>query len=365
MFTSVATEAFVFAANAVADTAPPRGPVSLAAYTSGSGTVLSPSSSKPLVAPPVDFRSLGPMAIVGDFDGLTPVIIQGQQNTFEGRTFSILEMARVPKITGSNAPQPPPSSQEEDILSVPVLLASFSVADAVGSTEGWIRATCVLERAPHQIYIGGYFKQILSTSDGPSNSSNSNFNHNGTTYSGNSAGAGLNYIGMYDSVTRRFLSLDNGLDGPVQNLLCDSSSNQVFVVGQFRAPLQDNEGPASVSNSANSNSGNSGSDYSSKSNSSQYQTMGAFGGGVAIWQRDTSESLGSGPALTKAPGSWAALPFKGVNGIVNSAARAQDGTFYFGGQFDTTTDGESYSAPDTQPVNLDSVIVSIFVVLSC
>ncbi|KAG0047934.1 hypothetical protein BGZ83_007103 [Gryganskiella cystojenkinii] len=59
----------------------------------------------------------------------------------------------------------------------------------------------------------------------------------------------------------------------------------------------------------------------------------------------------------RATGSWEALPFKGVNGIVTSVAKAQDGTYYFGGQFDTTTDGEAYSAPDTQPVNLDSVIV--------
>ncbi|GJJ69921.1 hypothetical protein EMPS_02270 [Entomortierella parvispora] len=346
---SVATEALVFSANAAADTASPRGPVSLAALSSGSGEMLSPSSpSKPMVAPPVDFRTLGPMAILGDFDGLTPIITQGQQNSFEGKTFSILELSRVPKTLSSTTP----SSQEEDILSVPVLLASFLVDDNAGSTENWIKATCVLQKAPHQIYIGGYFKQILSATSASSNNTN---NNNSTDYltSVNSATIGLNYIGMYDTILKRFLSLDNGLDGPVQNLLCDSTSNQVYVVGQFRAPLQENEVLSSASNS-----GNSGNDHGSNSNSSQYQTIGAFGGGIAIWQKGAPEALGASSTLTKATGSWAAVPFKGVNGIVTSVARAQDGTLYFGGLFDTTTDGESYSAPDTQPVNLDSIIVS-------
>jgi hypothetical protein len=332
--------------------------------SSYSSAALSPSSSSPflhsMIPPPVDFKSLGPMAILGDFDGLTPVLTQGQQNAFEGQTFSILEMAKVPPTTGPHAPHQPSSSrQEESLLSVPVLLASFSIEGA-GSTKNWIRSTCVLDQAPHQVYIGGYFKQILTAADVPSNNSNSN---NNASYvgSGNSASTGLNYIGMYDSRLRRFLALDNGLDGPVEDLLCDSSSNQVFVVGKFRAPLQEGE----VTSSGDvSNRDTSGSNYNGKGNSNYYQALGDFGGGVAVWQKgvvaapESSSNTGSS-VLTKATGSWVALPFKGLNGIVTSAARAQDGTYYFGGQFDTTTDGEYYSAPDTQPVNMDSVTVSL------
>lgn len=149
---------------------------------------------------------------------------------------------------------------------------------------------------------------------------------------------------MYDSRLKRFLPMENGLNGPVQDLLCDSVTKQVYVVGQFTGPLQ-LESRSEIGSS----------------NSSGYQTLSSFGGGVAVWKRSPDATIGGSPSSstppssvpTSAPGSWAALPFKGINGIVTSVTKAQDGTFYFGGQFDTTTDGEAYSAPDTQPVNLD------------
>ncbi|KAG0050993.1 hypothetical protein BGZ83_004244, partial [Gryganskiella cystojenkinii] len=221
-----------------------------------------------MVSPPVDFRALGPMAILGDFDGLTPVITQGQQNAFESHTFSILEMVNVPaKQPSSSQSSVPPPVEGASILSVPVLLASFLIegGSRSSSTEDWIKATCVLNSAPHQVYIGGYFKQILSSSTSSSYdaavATSNNTNSTSGNAGSNNAMTGLNYIGMYDSKLKRFLALHNGLDGPVHDLLCDSSVNQVFVVGQFRGPLPDEV--ISTSSSGISNPGSNGADYSS------------------------------------------------------------------------------------------------------
>ncbi|KAF9903057.1 hypothetical protein EC991_004270, partial [Linnemannia zychae] len=285
------------------------------------------------------------MAVLGDFDALTPVVTTGQQNAFESNTFSILELARI-----SSALMAPGAGPGEagKILSVPVLLASFTVDPPIISANGTaisvgvgITATCVLDDAPHQVYIAGNFKQIPTSASILSNSTATNSSIPVSTI----PSSGLNYVGMYDSRLKRFLPMENGLDGPVQDLLCDSVTKQVYVVGQFKGPLQ-LESLSEVENS----------------NSSGYQSLSSFGGGVAMWKRTPDSTIEINPSAssvetaattTKASGSWVGLPFKGVNGIVTSVAKAQDGTFYFGGQFDTTTDGEAYSAPDTQPVNLD------------
>ncbi|KAF8936827.1 hypothetical protein BGZ47_009311 [Haplosporangium gracile] len=303
-----------------------------------------------MMPPPVDFALLGQMAVLGDFDALTPVITTGQQNTFESNTFSILELAKVPSVTAIATG----GKETKKILSVPVLLASFVIdpplqpttpgSPVSGTASTGIAATCVLDDAPHQIYIAGNFKQVLTTTPMINDSTNSNSSIPSNTF----PSSGLNYVGMYDSRLKRFLPMENGLDGPVQDLLCDSVTKQVYVVGQFMGPLQ----LESLSEIGSSNS-------------SGYQTLSSFGGGVAVWKRtpdvtiesDSSSSTASSSMTTRASGGWAALPFKGVNGIVTSVARTQDGTFYFGGQFDTTTDGEAYNAPDTQPVNLDSAKV--------
>lgn len=152
---------------------------------------------------------------------------------------------------------------------------------------------------------------------------------------------------MYDTVIKRFLALDQGLDGPVQDLLCDDSTGQVFVVGEFRAPVPDMTAAAAAG-------GDEG------VTTQEYEALGVFGGGVAVWKpagKTTTTTSCSGGHCYKAQGAWAPLPFKGVNGVVNTVAQAQDGTVWFGGRFDTTTDGEQFSAPDTQPVNMDSVKV--------
>ncbi|KAF9965590.1 hypothetical protein BGZ70_004506 [Mortierella alpina] len=307
-----------------------------------------------MTPPPVDLSILGQMAVLGDFDAITPVMMSGQQNTFESNTFSILELSKV--VTGSAGSEP----NHQKILSVPVLLASFGIdADESGRAPAYgISATCVLESAPHQIYIGGYFRQTPSSWKFAANQSNGTFapDKASTTSTSNSVRKGLNYVGLYDSKLKRFLAMENGLDGPVENLMCDSSTNQVFVVGQFRAPLQDE----TFSDSNKAGGGNS----------NRYQALGSFGGGVAVWKRAPGTDSGAGGSSgkssynnqlhppTQASGSWAPLPFKGVNKIVTSVAKTQDGTYYFGGQFDTTTDGEEFSAPDTQLVNLASAQVN-------
>lgn len=296
-----------------------------------------------MVPPPIDFSLLGQMAVLGDFDALTPVITTAQQNTFESNTFSILELTKV--LSASAA-----TGESGKILSVPVLLASFAIdpppplqpivpgSPAPRSLGAGITATCVLDDAPHQIYIAGNFKQIPTSAHNPNNPSNIN----SSIPLNKVPSSGLNYVGMYDSRLKRFLPMENGLDGPVQDLLCDSVTKQVYVVGKFLGPLQLE----------------SFSEIAGSSDSSGYQTLSSFGGGIAVWKRTADVSIDNNPSTassmtTRAPGSWAALPFKGVNGIVTTVTKAQDGTFYFGGQFDTTTDGEAYSAPDTQPVNLD------------
>ncbi|KAF9169506.1 hypothetical protein BGX20_010239, partial [Mortierella sp. AD010] len=278
------------------------------------------------------------MAVLGDFDALTPIVTSGQQNTFDSNTFSILELTKVPLRQDAGVSHNRNSSNQEDdvILSTPVLLASFSIDNSTtgASQSNGITATCVLDHAPHQVYIGGYFKQSLSVIVQSINGSNTD------------ATTGINYIGLYDSKLKRFLSMGNGLDGPVEALVCDSSTDQVYVVGKFRAPLQEML-----------SDGNS-------SNNSRYQTQGSFGGGVAVWKPSSQQDTNSNPSTdtngvaTQAAGTWIPLPFKGLNGVVTSVAKASDGTVYFGGQFDTTADGESFSAPDAQLVNMDNVVVT-------
>ncbi|KAF9926461.1 hypothetical protein FBU30_003961 [Linnemannia zychae] len=288
------------------------------------------------------------MAVLGDFDALTPVVMTGQQNSFEGNTFSILELAKVPSVSENN------STGQKKPLSVPVLLASFVVDPPAISANGsifprnvGITSTCVLDDAPHQIYIAGNFKQIPAFATFTSNSATAANDSSSIPFINNAPSSGLNYIGMYDSRQKRFMPMDNGLDGPVQDLFCDSVTKQVYVVGQFMGPVQF-ESLSEVGSS----------------DSSGYQTLSAFGGGVAIWKRISDSTVEMSPPTAKTPetaagtvrasGIWTALPFKGVNGIVTSVTKTQDGTFYFGGQFDTTTDGEASSAPDSQPVNLET-----------
>ncbi|KAF9208091.1 hypothetical protein BGZ49_009786 [Haplosporangium sp. Z 27] len=293
------------------------------------------------ISPPVDFATLGQMAILGDFDALSPIVTSNQQNTFSSNTFSILELSSVPMKTGTGSDGNHinnSSAQADDVvLSAPVYLASFSidnVTEGAPSQANGITTTCVLDHAPHQVYIGGYFKQSPSVT-------NSSVIGN-STWTNKVIDYGINYIGLYDSELKQFLSMNNGLDGPVEALLCDSSTDQVYVVGKFRAPL-----PGMVSDN-------------NSSNSSSYQSQSSFGGGIAVWKRDinSKNNQSQSTVISQAAGSWISLPFKGLDGVVTSVVKAADGTIYFGGQFDTTADGEMFNAPDTQLVNMDNVLIT-------
>lgn len=124
-------------------------------------------------------------------------------------------------------------------------------------------------------------------------------------------------IAKYQYETNTTTSLDQGLNGPVNTLLCDSTTNAVYVGGHFTAPIN-------VMN-----------------NSAQ---LAEFGGNVAFWQNNT----------------WNAAPWKGVNGPVNAIARTQYGSIVFGGQFDSTTDGTFHYVPTSQPVSLTLPAVNSF-----
>ncbi|KAK3818775.1 MAG: cortical protein marker for cell polarity-domain-containing protein [Benniella sp.] len=280
----------------------------VAAVTASESTPYSPSredvptwSPQVMARPPVDFAALGPMAVLGDFDALTPMVTEGQHNTFESNTFSIVELVQVPSSTGIRGSSDRDNKLGIDkILWVPVLLASFPVDPSTPLAAGSITTSCFLNSAPHQVYIGGSFRQsssvasssAITSSSAPSTTTSNSYTTTSATGSPNSS---LNFIGI---------------------------------------------------------------------NSSRYQTLGSFGGGIAIWKSNNQRNMDlsnlspSETTATTAHGYWVPLPFKGVDGLIMSVAKMHDGTIYFGGQFNSTADGESFRASDTQPVSLGNILVS-------
>ncbi|KAI9276472.1 cortical protein marker for cell polarity-domain-containing protein [Umbelopsis sp. AD052] len=164
-------------------------------------------------------------------------------------------------------------------------LNTNSTFDILSTINGNITSTCILPttNGSFDLYIAGNFSMIGSAST-------------------------MN-IAKYQYESNTTISLDQGLNGPVNTLLCDSTTNAVYVGGHFTAPIN-------VMN-----------------NSAQ---LAEFGGNLAIWQNNT----------------WSAVPWKGVNGPVNAIVRTQYGSIVFGGQFDSTTDGIFDYVPTSQPVSL-------------
>ncbi|KAF9976783.1 hypothetical protein BGZ73_007787 [Actinomortierella ambigua] len=334
-----------------------------------------------MTGPPVNFDQLGQIAFLGQFDAMTPILSARQQNSYMQTSFSIVEIDTVyPHSPNNNASSTvahidnfstyDSSSDTLPPISVPILLASFSMANLTDreKAEWGIKASCALVQAPHQIYIAGHFAEHPSSSlrskDGvgmPSNSTTSGPHDRGFDRIKLTTLHGLNNIGVYDTQLKRFFSLDQGLDGPVYDLFCDSDANAVYAVGGFLAPVGLREPQPSASPPASpitpTESKNS-EESQINPTSPQYGQLGAFGGGVAVWKVGSSNPFNSSIHPNSAPGKWAGLPFKGVNGILRAITRDQEGYLYFGGLFDTTTDGESSSAPDAQPVNLDDTVVT-------
>ncbi|KAI9283270.1 cortical protein marker for cell polarity-domain-containing protein [Sporodiniella umbellata] len=120
-----------------------------------------------------------------------------------------------------------------------------------------------------------------------------------------------NHIASIDLSSGQFNPLHQGLDGPVNSVYCDPVTQFVYVGGSFLAPI------------------NSDSAYSA--------SLAQFGGNVAIWNRT----------------GWTNVPWKGVNGHINSIIRHND-NLLFGGVFDKTMDGQADYAPASSIIKLSS-----------
>lgn len=108
-------------------------------------------------------------------------------------------------------------------------------------------------------------------------------------------------------------AMKQGLDGPVYSVYCDTDA--VYVGGSFIAP--------------------SNSDMVEYSNS-----LSQFGGNIAIWKNN----------------QWMGVPWKGLNGPVNSIVKNKNKQMIFGGKFDTTTDGQTLHAPASQPISIPASV---------
>ncbi|KAG1491342.1 hypothetical protein G6F52_012670 [Rhizopus delemar] len=122
-------------------------------------------------------------------------------------------------------------------------------------------------------------------------------------------GISVNRIAAMDLVSGQLNTLLGGLDGPVQTVYCDPVTKFVYVGGSFTAPVS--------------------------TDSAYSASLAQFGGGIAVWNRT----------------GWTNVPWKGVNGQINTIIRHNE-SLLFGGVFDTTTDGQSYYAPASQMIML-------------
>lgn len=154
--------------------------------------------------------------------------------------------------------------------------------DLTSFVDGNITAACALEST---IYLGGQFRVVNQT---------------------------VNYIVQYNIETNQFQPLNQGLDGPVLSLYCDSTDSILYVGGLFTAPLNTN---ASL-----------------------------YGGHVAQWYNNT----------------WLPLPWKGLNGPVYTITKNnKQNTILFGGRFNTTlftnnSNLESDNFDTSQTIPMDS-----------
>ncbi|KAG1309311.1 hypothetical protein G6F64_005408 [Rhizopus arrhizus] len=159
--------------------------------------------------------------------------------------------------------------------------------DLTSFVDGNITAACALEST---IYLGGQFRVVNQT---------------------------VNYIVQYNIETNQFQPLNQGLDGPVLSLYCDSTDSILYVGGLFTAPLNTN---ASL-----------------------------YGGHVAQWYNNT----------------WLLLPWKGLNGPVYTITKNnKQNTILFGGRFNTTlfTNTSNLESDDfntSQTIPMDSPFTTI------
>ncbi|GAA5795847.1 hypothetical protein HPULCUR_001209 [Helicostylum pulchrum] len=113
----------------------------------------------------------------------------------------------------------------------------------------------------------------------------------------------FNHIAQFDTATSLLSPLQQGLDGSVRSIYCDS--DQVYVGGDFIAPIG--------------------------ANTTEYA------GHAAIWKQN----------------QWSPLPWKGFNGPVYSIIKQlQQQSILFAGQFDSTGDGQFFNQNTSQTINL-------------
>jgi hypothetical protein len=145
--------------------------------------------------------------------------------------------------------------------------------------EGVVTASCT---SRNDIYFGGDFETVNNQS--------------------------MHRITRYNVQSNTFSSLNQGLDGPVYALYCDTES--VYVGGNFTLPVN---------------------------------VTGNYTGGVAEWSNDT----------------WHYLPWHGFNGPIYTITKNQKTeTILFGGKFDSTGDGMYFNSNTSQIIPLGSPTVS-------
>ncbi|KAI9323395.1 cortical protein marker for cell polarity-domain-containing protein [Dichotomocladium elegans] len=161
-----------------------------------------------------------------------------------------------------------------------IVMQKDGTFELVASADGDITATCV--DANNNVYLGGSFNQLNNTP--------------------------FNYITRFDPVSSTLFSLGQGLDGPVEALLCDN--DVVYVGGDFVAPI-------GVANT----------------------TFASYTGHAAIWFQSNN--------------SWGPVPWSGFNGPVYTITRnPATNTILFGGRFDSTGDGVYYNPNSSQAMNM-------------
>ncbi|KAI8879132.1 hypothetical protein K501DRAFT_336282 [Backusella circina FSU 941] len=201
--------------------------------------------------PSINLDSIGQLGFIGDYAGLSPV--KSEQ-------------------------------QVESVTSGLILKDTNSgIYRLLGDVQGTIESSCALSE--HTLILAGIFSTINNTE--------------------------FNNIAQLDTQTRALLTLNQGLNGPVRSVYCDTANQTVYVGGDFTMPV-------GVDNTTENN----------------------FGGGhVAMWQNN----------------QWSPVPWKGFNGPVYTITqnKATD-SILFGGQFDSTSDGQYTNTNTSQSVDLTS-----------
>lgn len=128
-------------------------------------------------------------------------------------------------------------------------------------------------------------------------------------------GITVNNIASMNLTNTEIHPLNYGLDGTVNSVYCEVYTNELYVGGSFLAPV------------------NSMTSYSN--------SLSQFGGNIALWKNN----------------QWYGLPWKGFDGPVYSIVKKNyTSTLFFGGNFDTTADGQLYHAPASQPIAISSTV---------